>query len=959
MGPASVPRIALYRTGGMALLLCWSLAACSLETRDPPVTKTDGGADSVVDAPRVDLPVPDLKTPDLPAPDLAAPDVPAPDVPLPDLHVPDMIPPDMTPWACTKAADCDDKLACTKDVCTSAHVCENIVLAGHCLVGGACHKTGDVNPKNTCQRCDPSKAAKAWSSNDGKSCDDSKACTHSDTCSGGACKGTAYSCDDKLSCTTDSCTGKPKGCTNTLQAGKCLIKGACVSTGALDPVNTCKRCEPARSSSAYSYFLGSGCVITLAGDGTKGYKDGLVDKAQFIRPTDVAVDSSGKVYVVDGGNHVVRVIWKGQVSTLAGDGKPGMIDGPAGSARFKAPYGIAVDLKGNVYVSDSGNHSIRVVSSGQVTTLAGDGSAGSLNGPAAKARFSAPEFLALDNTGSVFVSDRDNHLIRKIDLKTKVVTTLAGSGKKGFANGSLTTSQFNSPRGIVADSSGRLYVSDLYNKRIRLVEPTIKKVSTIAGSGNSGYLDGAATKAAFDSPFDLAIGPGTSIYIADYGNSAVRLLSTGVVSTVAGGGATTKHGFGDGPVASAMFHFPTGIALNAAGQVLVADRVNNRIRVINPAPGTTPYQVVDPGGLKVSTAANAQDWPVVASDGTGFLAVWADERVGYEIYGAVIGANGSITPINGFNISNQKPRQDRPEVASDGTGYLVVWEDYRNNNVRDIYGARVDKTGKVLDPAGIAISTATDKQDKPSVVFDGANYLVAWTDWRGGAADVYAARVSPTGKVLDPTGFPVSTAKDTQSLPRMAGDGTNTLVVWGDYRNGKSDPDIYGARVSKAGLVLDTTGFRVSLEAGREQWVPMVAFGKTNYLVAWTECCGALNDIKGARVTTSGKVLDKKPIAISAGSGYQEHGRLAFDGKNFLAVWVDQRAGGNDKDIYMARINSAGAVLDPVGIPVASSAKCQMYPSVAFNGSTHLVVWQDYTYPTASTTDVHAARIKP
>jgi len=213
----------------------------------------------------------------------------------------------------------------------------------------------------------------------------------------------------------------------------------------------------------------AGVVSTLAGSGTYGHHDATGTEAQFNQPIDVAVDSSGNVYVADTSN-IRKITPEGVVSTFAGDGRSGYKDATGTSAQFSIPTGVAVDSSGNVYVGDSYNQRIRKITpAGVVTTLAGSGTDGHHDAAGTEAQFNYPEGVAVDSSGNVYVADTGNHRIRKITSAGKV-TTLAGSGTAGFADGAAATAQFNEPTGVAVDSSGNLYVADFWNNRIRKIE---------------------------------------------------------------------------------------------------------------------------------------------------------------------------------------------------------------------------------------------------------------------------------------------------------------------------------------------------------------------------------------------------------------------------------------------------------------------------------------------------------
>ncbi len=362
--------------------------------------------------------------------------------------------------------------------------------------------------------------------------------------------------------------------------------------------------------------------------------------------------------------------------------------------------------------------------------------------------------------------------------------------------------------------------------------------------------------------------------------------------------------------------------------------------------------VLDPAGIALSTAAGSQEAPCVAFDGTDFLVVWQDRRRGnFDIYGARLSQAGTVLDPAGIAISTADDYQWYPAVAFDGASFLVVWQDYRNGSDPDIYGARVSREGAVLDPSGIAASTAAGDQGAPGVAFDGTDYLVVWQDSRDSLCDIYAARVSQAGAVLDPSGIAVSTAAGDQGAPAVAFDGTDYLVVWQDSRD--SLCDIYAARVSQAGAVLDPSGIAVSTAAG-DQGIPRVAFDGTNFFVVWQDYRnGVYSDIYGARVSQDGALIDPSGFPVSTAAGWQGSPAVAFDGTDFLASWVDTRIGNNR--IYGARVNRDGTVLDTSGIILSTSADDRRVPAVAFDGASFLVVWQDYR--NGSDPDIYGARV--
>ena len=266
-------------------------------------------------------------------------------------------------------------------------------------------------------------------------------------------------------------------------------------------------------------------VVTTLATGSSGSADNSTGtSASFYYPTGITTDGTN-LYVADYYNHLIRkiVISTGVVTTLAGTGSSGSADNSTGtSASFNAPYGITTDGT-NLYVTDYGNHLIRkiVISTGVVTTLAGTGSSGSANGTGTSASFYKPAGITTDGT-NLYVADRYNYLIRKIVISTGVVTTVAGTGSSGSANGTGTSASFDKPYGVTTDGTN-LYVADYYNYLIRKIVISTGVVTTVAGTGLSGSANGTGTSASFHLPRGITT-DGTNLYVTEGGNHLIRKI---------------------------------------------------------------------------------------------------------------------------------------------------------------------------------------------------------------------------------------------------------------------------------------------------------------------------------------------------------------------------------------------------------------------------------------------------
>lgn len=338
-------------------------------------------------------------------------------------------------------------------------------------------------------------------------------------------------------------------------------------------------------------------VATYAGTGEPGYRDGPAAQAQFNVPAGLAIDTDGNLYVFDWWNFRVRMISpEGMVSTLAGSGEPGYADGPAAVAKFRGlAVQLAIDTNGNLIVPDSGNHRIRLVTKdGWVTTLAGTGEPGYRDGPADQAQFNNPTAVAIDTAGNIYVGDTDNNRIRVITPEGQV-RTLAGSGEPGYSDGPGAVAQFDAPSSVAVSPAGDVVVGEglpwLFRatRRLRIITPD-GEVATLAGSGEPGHKDGPAAEARFVMPTAMAFDAHGYLLVADPGEARLRLVTPeGQVYTLAG---TGELGRADGPGPAAQFAEPVALVLGRKGEAYLSEPSANTIRRIDY--GTPAFAVVLP-----------------------------------------------------------------------------------------------------------------------------------------------------------------------------------------------------------------------------------------------------------------------------------------------------------------------------------------------------------------------------
>ena len=388
-----------------------------------------------------------------------------------------------------------------------------------------------------------------------------------------------------------------------------------------------------RNDTIRQIVVATGVVTTLAGTaGQYAYVDATGAAARFEKPRGLVADGNGTLYVADTDDNRLRAVAEsdGTTRTLAGQGY-GSGDGIGAGANFAGPMALAVDGAGNLYCADGWGHTIRkvAVASAAVTTLAGTaGADGVLDGRGAAALFTRPHGLSVDGQ-TLWVADTQSNVIRKVDLATNTVSTVAGSGQKGTADGIGAAAQFNNPFAVIGDGAGTIYVADGGNDTIRTIDVATATVATLAGTGGqAGSTDGTGAAARFNGPAGLALSGGT-LYVADGSNHTIRAVDVASKAVTTLAGTAGAKGTTDGTGAAARFNNPAGLTLDGNGNLYVADMSNHAIRVIAVATGAVTT-LAGSGGMAGSmdgTGAAARFYMphAVALDGMGNLLV-ADTR---------------------------------------------------------------------------------------------------------------------------------------------------------------------------------------------------------------------------------------------------------------------------------------------------------------------------------------------
>jgi uncharacterized protein (TIGR03437 family) len=471
--------------------------------------------------------------------------------------------------------------------------------------------------------------------------------------------------------------------------------------------------------------VSNGVITTVAGSGPTGPSAGSsggfsgdggpATSAQLFDPSDVAVDSAGNLYIADTYNDRIRMVSNGVITTIAGTGVPGFSGdgGPASSAQIGYfPQDVAVDSAGNVYIPDNGR--IRMISNGVINTIAGGGTGPGIgdNGPATSAELE-PDGVAVDSAGNLIIADGNKDRIRKVS--NGVITTVAGGGPEspGFGdNGPATSAQLGdllhgAPDYVAIDSAANLYLND--TNRVRKVSNGV--ITTIAGTGVPGFSgDGGPAIGAQLSASGLAVDPAGNVYIADAANYRIRKVSNGVITTVAGNGTQGFSG-DNGPAISAQLN-PSAIAVDSAGNLYIADDLGNEIRKVANGVITSVAGFLNPGGIAVDSAGHLYVAASLAGPG-GSVPV----GIIYKVSGGVITtvAGGNKNPGTG-DLGDGGPATSAVvypgAVAVDAAGNLYIVD--AGNGIRKI------SNGVINTIAGGGSSVLGDNGPATSVLLNSA-----------------------------------------------------------------------------------------------------------------------------------------------------------------------------------------------------------------------------------------------
>ena len=563
----------------------------------------------------------------------------------------------------------------------------------------------------------------------------------------------------------------------------------------------------------------TGMISTIAGTGVDGYSGdgGLATLARLLQPTSVSADAAGNVFIADTQNLRVRRVdvVTGLITTFAGNGHEGYGgDGGLATDAPLSPYGIVIDPAGNLYVTDPTASRVRkVATTGVITSVAGDGDTDDGDGGAALAHSLSPGGVAIDAQGNVYITDTQASRIRKVD-PDGVLTTIGGNGLQGYAGdgGAALAAELSSPRGIAVDGLGNLYIADELNFRIRRIDAT-GTITTVAGNGTSGSSGdgGPAIDAELTTPVAIAIDALGNLYIADEEANRIRKVDTaGVITTLAGTGAYGS-GSVDGEATLSELAAPTGVAVDGNGNVYIADSQNYLIRRVDPggmittiAGDGSPGFVGDSGPAIDAEVSDAAS-VVVAPDGSLYIADVGNRRIRWiDTAGTITTVVGAMTP--GYT-------GDGGPAMSAGLGFATAVSIDSHGQLYIIDGSIVRR----VDGAGI-ITAIAGPLDPP------------------GTGPLAQARLDdPTAFIITP-GFTLFASESSATVERATATALDAVI--GRYPQSQPTGAIAryrdGGFGAVSGLAYDADAGRIYLTESSQNRIDVVTINNPSDPTTWT-----------------------------------------------------------------------------------------------------------------------------
>jgi uncharacterized protein (TIGR03437 family) len=748
-------------------------------------------------------------------------------------------------------------------------------------------------------------------------------------------------------------------------------------------------------SSGNVYFTSLNCVFKvdtsgnltlIAGTSRPGYSGdgGPAVSAQLNGPQGLALDTEGNLYIADSLNNVVRMVSGGVISTVVGNGTAGYSGdgGLAVNAQLNAPNGMTIDKSDNLYIADTSNNVVRQVAlpAGTIVTFAGvqfPGYSGDLYAATAAQMF-GPTDVAVDSSGNVYIADTGNGLIRQV-ATTGDISTYAGSTSGATTGitlgdgGAADMAILNQPVGVAVDSAGNLYISEFGDARIREVTVTKVIINTIAGTGSYGFLGdgGKATSALMAGPRGISIDSSGNIYVADLWNDRVRKISSsGTISTIAGDGVYSSSGDG-GPAVLAELNTPRGVAVDPAGNVYVADTLNYRVRQINPSGVINNFagngSAGSSGDGSAATSAELTQPQTLAADASGN--VYIVDSVNHRV--RVVAPNGVINTIAGNGTPGYSgdggpaasAQLNAPRgVAVDSSGNLYI-ADFNNNVVRKVSNGIITTvagigslgfsgdggpatSAQLYGPVAVAVDAAGDLY-----ISDLRNYRIRMVTPNGiintiagngtsvasgdGGPAINAQLAAPGSLIADKSGN-LFIADSVAVIREITPDGTiHTIAGNGTVGySGDGGPSLVAQFNGISGIAMDKSGNIYVADSGNSavRMLQPVGFGLVITSVANSASVASGPIAPGELVVLFGNGLGPAQIAVNPLSGSTpaaagfDGTRILFNGvpASIVYTWVTQVAAvvpasisGNNVQVVAQYGDQTSA---PISVPAAASA---------------------------------------